>query len=601
MNKNTSAVVSSSLLEKDPAFQMITITKETGLGLKILGGINRNEGPLVYIQEIIPGGDCYKDGRLKPGDQLVSINKESMIGVSFEEAKSIITRAKLRSESAWEIAFIRQKSDGSHLENPSCTSLLQASGEYGPQASTFSLLPSPPEILIPKTSSTPQTTDTTLSSFNISQIKTGYKKTEQTPITSSENSPADMSNTDIAPAWTDNYGPQGKKISLNPSVRLKAEKLEMALDYLGIQPTKEQQQALRQQVQIDPKGTVSFGDFVQVARNLFCLQLDEVNVRAREISSMLDSQLLPCDSSETDEIERLKRERNDALEEVNALKEKLFESERQKKQLTEELQNVKQEAKAVVEETRALRSRIHLAEAAQRQAHGMEMDYEEVIHLLETEITDLKAQLADCSDQNKESVQELRKRITVLDCQLRKSEMARKTFEASTEKLLHFVETIQELFSDNSSPLSSLSERRPMLASQTSLTPLRRNGRNIPATLALESKELVKSVRAILDMDYLPYGWEEAYTADGIKYFIKCEFLSYEDQKSPLLEAYLTLLSWNELIRLYHLTASRHVHSLYPVSIKASSFGKPPLSPSGRWKKKKKGRNPFHFTKAKLS
>ncbi|XP_030896427.1 syntaxin-binding protein 4 isoform X2 [Leptonychotes weddellii] len=498
MNKNTSAVVSSSLLEKDPAFQMITVTKETGLGLKILGGINRNEGPLVYIQEIIPGGDCYKDGRLKPGDQLVSINKESMIGVSFEEAKSIITRAKLRSESAWEIAFIRQKSDGSHPENPSCTSLLQASEEYGPQVLTFSLLPSPPEILIPKTSSTPQTTDTILSSFRINQIKTGYKKTEQTPVTSLENRPTDMSNTDIAPAWTDNYGPQGKKISLNPSVRLKAEKLEMALDYLGIQPTKEQHQALRQQVQVDPKGTVSFGDFVQVARNLFCLQLDEVNVSARDISSILDSQLLPCDSLEADEIERLKCERNDALEEVNTLK----------------------EAKAVAEETRALRSRIHLAEAAQRQAHGMEMDYEEVIHLLEAEITDLKAQLADYSDQNKEGVQELRKRITVLDCQLRKSEMARKTLEASTEKLLHFVETIQELFSDNSSPLSNLSERRAMLASQTSLTPLGRNGRNIPATLALESKELVKSVRAILDMDYLPYGWEEAYTADGIKYFI---------------------------------------------------------------------------------
>lgn len=45
---------------RDPAFQMITVTKETGLGLKILGGINRNEGPFVYIQEIIPGGDCYK-------------------------------------------------------------------------------------------------------------------------------------------------------------------------------------------------------------------------------------------------------------------------------------------------------------------------------------------------------------------------------------------------------------------------------------------------------------------------------------------------------------------------------------------------------------
>uniref|UniRef100_A0A8D1Y5Q4 Syntaxin-binding protein 4 n=1 Tax=Sus scrofa TaxID=9823 RepID=A0A8D1Y5Q4_PIG len=511
MSKNVSAVVSSGLLEKDPAFQMITVTKETGLGLKILGGINRNEGPMVYVQEIIPGGDCYKDGRLKPGDQLVSINKESMIGVSFEEAKSIITRAKLRSESAWEIAFIRQKSDNNHLENPSCISVLQATGEYGPQASTFSLLSSPPETLIPKTSSTPKSTNVILPSFKMNQVKTGYKKTEQTPVTSLDNSPTDMSNTileagsagswcqhgpDIAPAWTDNYGPQGKKISLNPSVRLKVEKLEMALNYLGIQPTKEQHRALRRQV--DSKGTVSFGDFVQVARNLFSLQLDEVNVGAHEISNILDSQLPPCDSLEADEMERLKHERNDALEEVNILK----------------------EAKAMVEETRALRSRIHLAEAAQRQAHGMEMDYEEVIRLLEAEITELKAQLADYSDQNKESVQELRKRITVLDCQLRKSEMARKTFEASTEKLLHFVETIQEVFSDNSAPLSNLSERRAMLASQTSLTPLGRNGRNIPATLALESKELVKSVRAVLDMDCLPYGWEEAYTADGIKYFI---------------------------------------------------------------------------------
>ncbi|XP_060059750.1 syntaxin-binding protein 4 isoform X3 [Erinaceus europaeus] len=495
---------------------MIMITKETGLGLKILGGINRNEGPLVYIQEIVPGGDCYKDGRLKPGDQLVSINKESMIGVSFEEAKSIITRARLRPESAWEIAFIRRKCDSSHPEN---SSLLPASKECEPQPSTTSYLSSTPEIMIPKASSTPSTTDTILPSLKINQMKTGYMKTETT-ITSSNNSPTDMSNTDIAPACTDNYRPQGKKVLLNSSVRFKAEKLEMALNYLGIQPTKEQQQALRKQVQVDPNGTVSFGDFVQVARNLFCLHLDEVNIGTHEISNILDSQLLHCDSSETDDVERLKHERNYALEKVNILKEKLLKSERQRKQLAEELQTVKQEAKAVIEETRALRSRIHLAEAAQRQAHGMEMDYEEVIRLLEAENAELKAQLADYSDQNKESVQELRKRITVLDCQLRKSETARKTFETSTGKLLHFVEAIQELFSDNSVPLSSLSERRALLASQTSLSPLGRNGRNIPATLALESKELVKSVRAILDTDCLPYGWEEAYTADGIKYFI---------------------------------------------------------------------------------
>lgn len=519
MDNDTSSARSPSPLERDPAFRVITVTKETGLGLKILGGINRNEGPLVYIHDVIPGGDCYKDGRLKPGDQLVSINKESMIGVSFEEAKSIITRAKLRSESPWEIAFIRQKPYCGHPGNNCCPSP-QVSEDCGPQTLTFNLLSSPPETLVPKTSSTPKTQDSTLPSCKVIQTKHEHNKTEQTPITSLDNSPTDTSNADIVPAWTDgDSGPQGK-ISLNPSVRLKAEKLEMALSYLGIQPTKEQQDALKQQVQADSKGTVSFGDFVQVARNLFCLQLDEVNVGTHEIPSILDSQLLPCDSLEADEVGKLRQERNAALEERNVLKEKLLESEKHRKQLIEELQNVKQEAKAVAEETRALRSRIHLAEAAQRQAHGMEMDYEEVIRLLEAELSELKAQLADYSDQNKESVQDLRKRVTVLDCQLRKSEMARKTFKASTERLLRFVEAIQEVLLENSAPLSNLSERRAVLASQTSLPLLARNGRNLSATLLLESKELVRSVRAMLDMDCLPYGWEEAYTADGIKYFI---------------------------------------------------------------------------------
>ncbi|XP_076792145.1 syntaxin-binding protein 4 isoform X7 [Arvicanthis niloticus] len=454
------SLVCQKLQLEDPAFRVITVTKETGLGLKILGGINRNEGPLVYIQEVIPGGDCYKDGRLKPGDQLVTINKESMIGVSFEEAKNIITRAKLRSESTWEIAFIRQKPCCGQPGNICCPSP-QVSEDYGPQISTFDLLSSPPETLIPKTSSTPKTQGSILPSCKTMQTKPEHNKTEHTPITSLDNSPANTSHPDIAPAWTDDdSGPQGK-ISLNPSVRLKAEKLEMALNYLGIQPTKEQHEALRQQVQADSKGTVSFGDFVQVARNLFSLQLDEVNVGVHEIPTILDSQLLPCDSLEADEVGKLRQERNAVLEERNVLKEKLLESEKHRKQLIEELQNVKQE-----------------------------------------------------------SVQDLRKRVTVLDCQLRKSEMARKTFKASTERLLRFVEAIQEVLLDSSAPLSNLSERRAVLASQTSLPLLARNGRSFPATLLLESKELVRSVRAILDMDCLPYGWEEAYTADGIKYFI---------------------------------------------------------------------------------
>ncbi|XP_040437803.1 syntaxin-binding protein 4 isoform X6 [Falco naumanni] len=509
ISRNNSVPASSPKLAKDGTFQIITIFKETSLGVNIVGGINRNEGPLVYIQEIIPGGDCHKDGRLKPGDQLVSINKESMIGVSYEEAKSIINRTKSRFESFWEIAFIRQKSIPGYSENLQHPSSLSTSTvAYGEQAAVVSSHASPNGKVV--------------SMFTPNAMETGVKMGEQPPITSLDSSPTDVSVTAIAPSQNDDYELQGK----TSTIRLKAEKLERALNYLGIQPTDEQQQALRQQLQKDSKGTVSFGDFFEVSRNLFSMQLNatgddqkSVTFGVNEIASLLDSQFVTCDSLE-DDVERLKKERNEALKEMSKLKEKLSESVNLQKQLTEQLQIVKQEAKAAVEETRALRSRIHLAEAAQRQARGMEMDYEEVIRLLEAEIVELKAQLADHSGQNKDNIQDLRKRVTVLDCQLRKSELARKTFEVATEKLLQFVEVVHEILSDNSTSSTVLSDRRTTLSTKTLLARLGRIGPTVTAALAAEARDLAKSVRAILEVDCLPYGWEEAYTADGIKYFI---------------------------------------------------------------------------------
>ncbi|XP_040433695.1 syntaxin-binding protein 4 isoform X2 [Cygnus olor] len=514
ISRNNSVPAPSPKLPKDSTFQIICVCKGTSLGLNIVGGIDRNEGPLVYIQEIIPGGDCHKDGRLQPGDQLVSINKESMIGVSYEEAKSIINRAKMRFESFWEIAFIRQKNIPSYSENlPRPSSLLTSSGTYGgQQTAVLSPLASPDGKLV--------------STFTPNAMETGVKMEEQSPITSAESSPTDVSVPVIAPSQNDDYELQGRKTFLNSTIRLKAEKLERALNYLGIQPTVEQQQTLRQQLQKDSKGTVSFGDFIEVSRNLFSMQLNAtdggqnpVTFGINEIAGLLHSQFVTCGSLE-DDMEKLKKEKDEALKEMSKLKEELSESVNLQKQLTEELQIVKQEAKAAVEETRALRSRIHLAEAAQRQARGMEMDYEEVIRLLEAEIIELKAQLTDHSGQNKDNIQDLRKRVTVLDCQLRKSESARKTFEVATEKLLQFIEVVHEILSDNSTPSTVLSDRRITLSSKALLARLGRIGPTVTTALAVEARDLAKSVRAILEVDCLPYGWEEAYTADGIKYFI---------------------------------------------------------------------------------
>lgn len=44
----------------DSIIQLICVAKATGLGLLIKGGANQADGPMVFIQELLPGGDCQK-------------------------------------------------------------------------------------------------------------------------------------------------------------------------------------------------------------------------------------------------------------------------------------------------------------------------------------------------------------------------------------------------------------------------------------------------------------------------------------------------------------------------------------------------------------
>ncbi|XP_051792252.1 syntaxin-binding protein 4 isoform X4 [Erpetoichthys calabaricus] len=487
----------------DGAVKLICISSGTGLGLSIIGGTNRPEGPMVFIQEIIPGGDCHKDGRLQPGDQLVSINKESLIGITHEEAKGILTRTKLRLESIMEIAFIR---------------------------TTTARMGACADSLIPKLTSTPNSESDPFSSGKLHKVSS--KKFSSESHLSEFPSPGILS-ASASSMSTSAYGSKSCSshgvASIKASARLKLQKLEKALKYLGINPTEEQQRTLRKLLKTDSKGTVSYSDFVQIATDLFKLQVDEFGIGQGLLTAGLtdilepidESKCICLDSGELVETEQLLQMA--ALQEVKQLQAQLIESETMRSQLQEELKKTKQETKAAVEEARALRSRIHLAEAAQKQARGMEMDYEEIIHLLEAEISELKLQLADQPSHIKEELQDLKKRVAVLECQLRKSEVTKKTYEVSTEKLLKFVEVVHEVLMDNPATLtnpSSGSDRKLGISCHTLAVQLgRRRPRSGPA-LATEARDLSRSIRSILEVECLPYGWEEAYTADGIKYFI---------------------------------------------------------------------------------
>ncbi|KAM4623819.1 syntaxin-binding protein 4 [Polymixia lowei] len=497
----------------DSVIQLICVSKGTGLGLVIKGGANRAEGPMVLIQEIVPGGDCQKDGRLQAGDQLVSINKESLIGVTYEEARSILTRTKLRPDPTVEIAFIRRRPSSSSSSGPQSPISLQ-----GPAGGAVSQTrpPGPPQpALVTKITSSRNPPCETLPSVNVSQVLVTPVRTEQACVSSLPESDV-IADTSPEPPSTDQPAssqPPHRKCSLSTSCRLKLERLEQALDVLGLKPTEAQRQTLMSRLRTDPSGTVAYADFESLTRELFKLQLEDSatgqagsRFTSDDLSSLLESPTNPLpslsDSDDLEQMERLRKDHIEALREIKKLQEQLADSKRLHHQMEEELSMVKQDVKAGMEESKALRSRIQLAEAAQKQARGMEMDYEEVIHLLEAEIAELKNRRAQQPAQAKEETEDLKKRVAVLECQLRKCEGAKKGFELSTGKLLNFVENVQEFLLETQGPTKSYSPGDVKVgASSQGLPPRYKKSPWTTSTLAQEAKELTRTVRAILEVD----------------------------------------------------------------------------------------------------
>ncbi|XP_060795006.1 syntaxin-binding protein 4 [Neoarius graeffei] len=518
----------------DCMIQLICVAKGTGLGLVIKGGANRVEGPMVFIQEIIPGGDCQRDGRLKAGDQLVSINKESLIGVTHEEAKSILTRTKLRPDPTVEIAFIRRRSSSGSSSGPHSPISLQPLLTTGSQLRPLALggvTITMPGGLMPKISPTPTSGSETLPSVKLTQVRAVPVKPELPSVTTPDSACTTVDNSDVTTACkfsTMVTGTQPKPSSLTSSCRIRLEKLEQALEVMGLKLMESQLQTLKERLQVDQGGTVAYGDFETLTKEFLKLtnksgvQQQTSRVTSDDLTDSSSNPQVPtCDSDDLDEMERIRKDHIEALREIKRLQDRVAESEALCQEMQQELTKTKQEAKVAVDERRSLQTQVQLAEAAQKQARGMEMDYEEVIHLLEEEIAEMKSQRAEKSDQSKED-QALKKTIALLECQLRKSEVAKKGFEISTGKLLHFVEIIQDFLEHQGSFTTYSSETEPKLAtvSQTMATQSGRKLSGMASTLALEAQELIQTVRAIIEVDCLPHGWEEAYTANGAKYYI---------------------------------------------------------------------------------
>ncbi|XP_012994032.2 afadin isoform X6 [Esox lucius] len=88
-----SADTSDLPMRKEPEVVTVTLKKHNGMGLSIVAAKGAGQDKLgIYIKSVVKGGAADMDGRLAAGDQLLSVDGRSLVGLSQERAAELMTR-----------------------------------------------------------------------------------------------------------------------------------------------------------------------------------------------------------------------------------------------------------------------------------------------------------------------------------------------------------------------------------------------------------------------------------------------------------------------------------------------------------------------------
>jgi len=278
---------------------------------------------------------------------------------------------------------------------------------------------------------------------------------------------------------------KSKKATLDAHSRVRVEKLEVALQYLGIYLDDEKLHLLREKLNISDDGTVNYGEFVKVTRSVMRdnQSLDDQKLDASNSNSNITA------SHHEEHDSELALENEQLRNEVQDLQELLADSEANYSRAEQEIQRLRYKMDDGFPDIAARQNNANSVENAMQlqKLQRANIEYQDIIASLESQLNE------------NHSAPEAAQKIAVLGCEVRKLETARRTYRSVVERLLHFSRaTHMALRGEASAPGQAVSKE---------------------AELVLQ--EVREALHAQEVEDELPFAWEKAAARDGDSYYIK--------------------------------------------------------------------------------
>ncbi|KAK3746598.1 hypothetical protein QZH41_004044 [Actinostola sp. cb2023] len=511
--------------------------------------VESNSG--IIIKEIVKGRDAFQDGRLAPGDRLLSINEYNLSIASLAQAKSVLR--KLQEDPSERFATVRflRYSDSRHAENDdymdadstlgqsmTLPSILDETtsplGSPGKDAYLHILreelaLPFQPPPLITSTPVAPNMLSPSKGTCWICAVNKAPRSTDTRPSMDGQHLHDDM-------------------LLIAPDSKIHLSKLESSLCYLGLDLTECQKFILRNRLQVDSQGYVVYDEFARCAGCIYEAKFSRGYQRRTlrsperlstvEFSSRTPASPLPdiipqihIDSLTSRKMDNLLADKDLIKDQIFTIKNSIKKRGNQLSSIENELKEVRHDLERAKQRRQMLLKRNAELERSRGRTTSKVKNYESAISSLEREIKNLKASKVPITSRAVSKCAAVEKQIRDLVRRLRIVERSNTNYHTATQKLIAFAHKVQRVVSEERvkrvewyNSQSSSDHTYQVVDPQASSAShphkgIRKVGRK-DQYLSSEARRIIGAVEGILAHEPLPYGWEEAYTERGARFYI---------------------------------------------------------------------------------